>query len=158
MDCNKRHGTKVIYRDRQDSYKNCIEACGKLLPCKSVDYDIHRKICYYGTHQGEPSIEAPGFASARSMGCAGACGGGGCGGCGGGGSKVSSFILSNQVCSLLPVVNCQCEPPRTPKLRHQLKTHRLSRKTGTLEPMLSKNPSAPSFTAKSRNGTASSTE
>ncbi|KAK1763282.1 hypothetical protein QBC33DRAFT_518873 [Phialemonium atrogriseum] len=87
MDCSKRHGTKVIYRDRQDSYKNCIEACGKLLPCKSVDYDIHRKICYYGTHLGEPSIEAPGFASARSMGCAGACGGGGCGGCGGGGSN-----------------------------------------------------------------------
>jgi hypothetical protein len=44
-----------------------------LLACHSVDYDIHRQICYYGKHQGEPTIEAPGFASAHSMGCVGAC-------------------------------------------------------------------------------------
>lgn len=73
MDCGQRHGTQVIFRDRQPSLKTCIEACGRLLACHSVDYDIHRQICYYGKHQGEPTIDAPGFASAHSMGCVGAC-------------------------------------------------------------------------------------
>jgi hypothetical protein len=73
MDCGQRHGTQVMYRDRQPSLKTCIEACGKLLACHSVDYDAHRQTCYYGKHQGEPTIDAPGWASAHSMGSAGAC-------------------------------------------------------------------------------------
>ncbi|KAH6840596.1 hypothetical protein B0I37DRAFT_357472 [Chaetomium sp. MPI-CAGE-AT-0009] len=73
MDCGKRHGTQVIYRDRQPSLKTCMEACGRLLACHSVDYDVHRQICYYGKHQGEPTISATGFASAYSMGGVGAC-------------------------------------------------------------------------------------
>ncbi|KAJ4288813.1 hypothetical protein N0V88_007140 [Collariella sp. IMI 366227] len=73
MDCSQRHGTQVIYRDRQPSFKSCIEACGRLLACHSVDYDVKRQTCYYGKHQGEPTINATGFASAHSMGCAGAC-------------------------------------------------------------------------------------
>ncbi|KAK4129624.1 hypothetical protein N657DRAFT_677219 [Parathielavia appendiculata] len=79
MDCGQRHGTQVIFCDRQPSLKTCIEACGRLLACQSVDYDVHRQICYYGKHQGEPTIEAREFASAHSMGCAcacSACGGG----------------------------------------------------------------------------------
>ncbi|KAK3940416.1 hypothetical protein QBC46DRAFT_385330 [Diplogelasinospora grovesii] len=84
MDCGMRHGTTPIYRDRQATFKDCVQACGRLLACHSVDYDKARNICYYSNHQAEPTISAPGFASAHSMGCAGACGGGACGGCGGG--------------------------------------------------------------------------
>ncbi|KAK3905540.1 hypothetical protein C8A05DRAFT_41504 [Staphylotrichum tortipilum] len=59
MDCSQRHGTQVIFRDRHASL--------------NVDYDVHGQICYYGKHQGEPTIDAPGFVSAHSLGCAGAC-------------------------------------------------------------------------------------
>lgn len=77
-----RHGTNIIFQDTQDSFRACLEACGRMLQCHSVDFDKHRKLCYYGQHQGEPTISAPGFNSAHSMGCAGACGG--CGSCSGG--------------------------------------------------------------------------
>lgn len=93
MDCGQRHGTQVIYRDRQPSLKTCIEACGRLLACHSVDYDIHRQICYYGKHQGEPTIDAPGFASAHSMGCAGACAA-----CSGGRCPTVSFQVVIHAC------------------------------------------------------------
>ena len=93
MDCGQRHGTQVIYRDRQPSLKTCIEACGRLLACHSVDYDIHRQICYYGKHQGEPTIDAPGFASAHSMGCAGACAA-----CSGGRCPTVSFQVGIHAC------------------------------------------------------------
>lgn len=80
MDCGMRHGTTVIFRDHQENFKSCVQSCGQLLACHSVDYDAKRSICYYGQHHGEPTIKAPGFISAHSMGCAGACSsGGGCG-------------------------------------------------------------------------------
>jgi len=79
IDCGSRHGTKPIYKDRKSSLKDCMDACGKLLPCHSVDYDKYRKVCYYSNHHGEPTVPAPGFDSAHSMGCSGACERSGCG-------------------------------------------------------------------------------
>lgn len=73
MDCGMRHGTKSIFKDNQNSLKECMEACGKLAPCQNVDYDKPRKICYYSDHQGPPTISAPGFESAYSMGYEGTC-------------------------------------------------------------------------------------
>jgi hypothetical protein len=99
LDCGKRHGTQVIYRDRQNSFKDCVQACGKLSACHSADYDAKRKICYYSNHHGEPTVNAPGFASAYSMGCAGACSGG-CGGCSG------CHKVSERACTPF---TCRCE-------------------------------------------------
>ncbi|KAK2591949.1 hypothetical protein QQS21_010353 [Conoideocrella luteorostrata] len=56
--CGKKHGTQVIYQDTQDSLEECIEACGRLMACHSVDYDAPRKVCYYGKHQGAPTVKA----------------------------------------------------------------------------------------------------
>ena len=78
MDCSKRHGTKYLYTDTQATFKDCLDACSKLVPCHSVDYQWRTRTCYYSNHQGEPTIEATGFHSAHSMGCAGACKQGGC--------------------------------------------------------------------------------
>lgn len=74
LSCSKRHGTKPMYRDRQPTIKACMEACGRLTQCDSVDYDKNRQICYYSNHKAEPSVEAKSFVSAYSLGCGGACG------------------------------------------------------------------------------------
>ncbi|KAK7950899.1 uncharacterized protein PG986_006627 [Apiospora aurea] len=71
--CGKRHGTKIIHRDNQATMMDCMNNCGKLMHCDSVDYDIHRRICYYSNHKAEPTLESALFASAYSMGC-GICG------------------------------------------------------------------------------------
>ncbi|TEY57712.1 hypothetical protein BOTCAL_0207g00040 [Botryotinia calthae] len=81
MDCGMRHGTAPIYMNRQNTLRECIEGCGKLSACRSVDYDKNRKICYHSDHIGPPAISASGFDSAYSTGYAGACGSEGCGGC-----------------------------------------------------------------------------
>ncbi|KAK8088483.1 hypothetical protein PG997_003444 [Apiospora hydei] len=73
LTCGKRHGTKIIHRDNQPTMMDCMNNCGKLMHCDSVDYDIHRRICYYSNHKAEPTLESALFASAYSMGC-GICG------------------------------------------------------------------------------------
>ncbi|OJJ42206.1 hypothetical protein ASPZODRAFT_137436 [Penicilliopsis zonata CBS 506.65] len=72
MVCGKRHGTEAVM-EQVDSWEQCMDYCGKLVQCRSVDYHRRTKRCYLGDHGGEPTIDAPGFSSAYSMGCAGAC-------------------------------------------------------------------------------------
>ncbi|KAF7716435.1 Uncharacterized protein PECH_003840 [Penicillium ucsense] len=73
MNCGKRHGTKYISVEEKASLEECMDACDSLTSCHSVDYNRRVKKCYLSTHQGEPTIDAPGFASAYGLGCAGAC-------------------------------------------------------------------------------------
>lgn len=73
MDCEKRHGTKVLHVDDQPTFKDCMDACSALTACHSVDYHTNSKTCYYGSHHGEPTIPALGFQSAHSLGCSGSC-------------------------------------------------------------------------------------
>ncbi|CAI7585420.1 unnamed protein product [Penicillium pancosmium] len=87
MDCVKRHGTQVINEELQPTLKECIDSCSKYIPCHSVDYHASSKKCYFGQHHGNPTIDAPGFQSAYSLGCAGACEDGCCGTGNNGGSS-----------------------------------------------------------------------
>ncbi|CAG8951326.1 hypothetical protein HYFRA_00008076 [Hymenoscyphus fraxineus] len=80
MSCGKRHGTKILWTSTQETFQDCMDSCGKIVPCHSVDYQARTKKCYYGQHHGEPSVPAPGFSSATSVGCGGACKKGCCGG------------------------------------------------------------------------------
>jgi hypothetical protein len=50
-----------------------MEACAADNRCSNVDYHEHRRTCYLSTHHGEPTVSAPGFSSAYSLGCSGAC-------------------------------------------------------------------------------------
>ncbi|KAE8422903.1 hypothetical protein BDV36DRAFT_290720, partial [Aspergillus pseudocaelatus] len=73
MNCGKRHGAEYLTTLDTGSLKECMDACSELVPCHSVDYHARSKKCYLSNHQGEPIIDAPGFNSAYSIGCAGAC-------------------------------------------------------------------------------------
>lgn len=70
--CGKRHGTQGQSMF-MDSYEQCMTGCGMLVQCKSVDYHPRTGRCTFSDHAGEPTIDAPGYASAYSMGCSGAC-------------------------------------------------------------------------------------
>lgn len=72
MVCGKRHGTagQSMF---MDSYEQCMTGCGMLVQCKSVDYHSQTGRCTFSDHAGEPTIDAPGYSSAYSMGCSGAC-------------------------------------------------------------------------------------
>ncbi|KAF3049522.1 hypothetical protein E8E11_009055 [Didymella keratinophila] len=72
IDCGRRHGTKVLAKTTQPSFKDCLDACGALVACHSVDYQVSKKLCYFGQHHGEPEHVSPGWASAHSLGCSGA--------------------------------------------------------------------------------------
>ncbi|THC87320.1 hypothetical protein EYZ11_013235 [Aspergillus tanneri] len=73
MNCGKRHGAEYLGVQDKNSLKDCMDACAELTPCHSVDYHARSKKCYLSNHQGEPTIDAPGFNSAYSLGCDGAC-------------------------------------------------------------------------------------
>ncbi|KAF3394179.1 hypothetical protein F1880_004641 [Penicillium rolfsii] len=73
MECGKRHGTVPFRQEYQATYRDCIDACANVPKCSSVDYSNRTLTCYYGTHSGAPAVEAPGYFSAYSLGCAGAC-------------------------------------------------------------------------------------
>ncbi|KAH8700409.1 hypothetical protein BGW36DRAFT_357069 [Talaromyces proteolyticus] len=73
MNCGKRHGAEYLDTQDKNSLKECMDACAELTPCHSVDYHARSKKCYLSNHQGEPTIDAPGFDSAYSIGCDGAC-------------------------------------------------------------------------------------
>ncbi|KAE8149881.1 hypothetical protein BDV25DRAFT_140399 [Aspergillus avenaceus] len=72
MICGKRHGT-AGQSQYVDSYEQCMSGCGMLVQCKSVDYHPRTGRCTFGDHGGEPTVDAPGYMSAYSMGCSGAC-------------------------------------------------------------------------------------
>lgn len=76
MSCGKRHGTTPIGGEIVNSLKECMDACSSVLQCHSVDYHPRTKKCYQSNHQSDPTVQASGFASAHSLGCANACNGG----------------------------------------------------------------------------------
>ncbi|EGE05382.1 hypothetical protein TEQG_04262, partial [Trichophyton equinum CBS 127.97] len=76
MSCGKRHGTTPIGGEIVNGLKECMDACSSVLQCHSVDYHPRTKKCYQSNHQSDPTIQASGFASAHSLGCASACNGG----------------------------------------------------------------------------------
>ncbi|KMU90602.1 hypothetical protein CIHG_08318 [Coccidioides immitis H538.4] len=73
MDCQKRHGTAWFHKTEKDTLKACINSCASYIGCQSVDFHQRTRQCYLGKHQGEPAVQASGWASAHSMGCSGAC-------------------------------------------------------------------------------------
>lgn len=73
MECGKRHGTENFRQDIQNTYRDCIDACAAIPKCSSVDFSNRTSTCYYGTHSGAAPVDAPGYFSAYSLGCAGAC-------------------------------------------------------------------------------------
>ncbi len=73
MDCCIRHGISPFHVEIADSFTACMQHCGRLAACRSVDYHEASGKCYFGGATGEPLLDAPGFASAHSLGCAGAC-------------------------------------------------------------------------------------
>ncbi|EFR00917.1 hypothetical protein MGYG_03920 [Nannizzia gypsea CBS 118893] len=83
MTCGMRHGTSPIGGAIVNSLKECMDECSAVLQCHSVDYHPRTRKCYQSNHQSDPSIQASGFASAHSLGCANACNGGCGGGCSG---------------------------------------------------------------------------
>lgn len=43
MDCGKRHGTMAFEWSYAEDFLQCIETCGALVPCHSVDYQERTK-------------------------------------------------------------------------------------------------------------------
>ncbi|KAI4149444.1 MAG: hypothetical protein LQ341_001314 [Variospora aurantia] len=43
MDCGKRHGTTVLAWEFADSLEQCMENCGAMVPCHSVDYQARTR-------------------------------------------------------------------------------------------------------------------
>ena len=78
MDCSKRHGGSPFSQMIQPSFEDCMNSCGKLVACHSVDYSQKTKMCYYSDYHSEPTINGTSWMSAYSMGCAGACATGAC--------------------------------------------------------------------------------
>lgn len=73
MECGKRHGTMPFKEEKTLTYRDCLDGCAKVPKCSSVDWSNRTKMCYYLTHSGAAPIDAAGFNSAYSFGCAGAC-------------------------------------------------------------------------------------
>ncbi|KAK1763882.1 PAN domain-containing protein [Phialemonium atrogriseum] len=73
MTCKKRHGTTYLKIDRRESFEACLTACAILPGCDSIDYEARTKKCFFSNDNNAPAIDAPAFASAHSLGCAGAC-------------------------------------------------------------------------------------
>lgn len=88
MSCCKRHGVEAFAKEPKPSLQACMETCGLVPACQSVDWHAESGMCYYGKHSGEPAINVAGWSSAYSLGCAGACrqDGAGCG-CGAKGAR-----------------------------------------------------------------------
>jgi len=73
MSCCKRHGVQAFSKEPMPSLQACMDACGTVPACQSVDWHKDTGLCYYGKHSGEPTISVAGWSAAYSMGCAGAC-------------------------------------------------------------------------------------
>ncbi|WEW56837.1 hypothetical protein PRK78_002292 [Emydomyces testavorans] len=48
MSCGKRHGTKILWTQPAETFDDCMDICGKVIPCHSVDYQARTKKCYLG--------------------------------------------------------------------------------------------------------------
>ncbi|EGD88003.1 hypothetical protein H112_04482 [Trichophyton rubrum D6] len=70
MSCGKRHVTTPIGGEIVSSLEQCMDTCSSVLQCHSVDYHSRTKKCYQSNHQSDPTIQASGFASEHSLGCA----------------------------------------------------------------------------------------
>ncbi|KAJ5592700.1 hypothetical protein N7537_009604 [Penicillium hordei] len=73
LDCQKRHGTAWFHKLDASSLKECTESCASVIGCQSVDYHKRTKKCYLGKRTSQPTLSAPGWATAYSLGCTGAC-------------------------------------------------------------------------------------
>lgn len=73
LDCQKRHGTAWFGKLDASSLKECTEACASYIGCQSVDFHARTNKCYLGKRTSKPTLEASGWATAYSLGCAGAC-------------------------------------------------------------------------------------
>ena len=73
MSCCRRHGVQAFAKEPMPSLEACMEACGLMRSCQSVDWQAASGLCYFGTHSGEPHISVAGWSAAYSLGCASAC-------------------------------------------------------------------------------------
>ncbi|OQE41363.1 hypothetical protein PENCOP_c005G04855 [Penicillium coprophilum] len=73
LDCQKRHGTAWFHKLESNSLKECTESCASFIGCQSVDYHKRTKKCYLGKRTSKPTLDAPGWTTAYSLGCSGAC-------------------------------------------------------------------------------------
>lgn len=73
LDCQKRHGTLWFHKLDANSLKECTDHCASFLGCQSVDFHKRTKMCYLGKRSSKPTLDAPGWATAYSLGCSGAC-------------------------------------------------------------------------------------
>jgi len=73
MSCCARHGVTVIGSEPMASLKACMDACGQMPSCQSVDWQQATGTCYFGKHSGDPTISVSEWSAAYSIGCAGAC-------------------------------------------------------------------------------------
>lgn len=72
MTCCKRHGVEAFEKEQMPTFQLCMQSCSLLGPvCSSVDYNERTGMCYYGKRSGEPTVLAPGWASASAIGCKG---------------------------------------------------------------------------------------
>ncbi|KXG46663.1 uncharacterized protein PGRI_055190 [Penicillium griseofulvum] len=73
LDCQKRHGTAWFHKLDSNSLKECTESCASVIGCQSVDYHKRTKKCFLGKRTSKPTLDAPGWATAYSLGCSGGC-------------------------------------------------------------------------------------
>ncbi|KAH7024601.1 uncharacterized protein B0I36DRAFT_387133 [Microdochium trichocladiopsis] len=73
MFCKKRHGTNYLKIERRPNFEACIASCAATPACDSADYEPRTKKCFFSNDNNLPTIDAPAFMSAHSLGCAGAC-------------------------------------------------------------------------------------
>ena len=66
INCDRRHGTRALREEAQETLQDCIDACSSFIACHSVDYQVYRKRCSFLSHQGEPTLPQLGFGSAYS--------------------------------------------------------------------------------------------
>ncbi|KAJ5158255.1 uncharacterized protein N7500_007906 [Penicillium coprophilum] len=82
MSCGMRHGTPYLNVESVSSLEDCMDHCAGSPSCSSVDFDQNKRVCYLSNNDSPPTITAPRFAAAHSVGCSGACEGCGKKSCG----------------------------------------------------------------------------
>ncbi|KAJ5382454.1 hypothetical protein N7517_000365 [Penicillium concentricum] len=82
MSCGMRHGTPYLNVESVSTLEDCMDHCAGSPSCSSVDFDQNKRVCYLSNNDSPPTITAPRFAAAHSVGCSGACEGCGKKSCG----------------------------------------------------------------------------
>ncbi|KAJ5451884.1 hypothetical protein N7445_000067 [Penicillium cf. griseofulvum] len=82
MSCGMRHGTPYLNVESVSTLEDCMDHCAGSPSCSSVDFDQNKRVCYLSNNDSPPTIAAPRFAAAHSVGCSGACEGCGKKSCG----------------------------------------------------------------------------